>query len=358
MAGAPPVAPASRPIWARVLVGCALVGGLFILAGIGSCIFGMYWLTSAGRQVATGAVAGPKSQGVIRVGDLAADPGARALLSAFFLRMQQAGASHQPIQLPAWIRNMQAQQARQSVSQWLPREATVSLEPDHLGGTHVVVAANLRGFVRPIRLAVTQSMKGDPKARITRHGDHEILNLGGGGAICFMGGTLVVGNQAAALPAVLDRLSTSGAPPRRSGERALPGDWDVNGWLEGDPAAKLLTYLLEPPDDASWDGEIAPPVEGVRDVRFGIDLESADAARLTVEIAFASADAAAAAEPRLAEGMARLRTKTESSGLTATVTASLEGERLRYQLALTGIDTAFDQMVEAYERGQRQRADP
>lgn len=359
MAAPLPVAPAARPLWGRVLVGCALVGGLLILAGIGSCIFGMYWLTTPGRQVATGAVASDESQGVIRVGDLAADPGARALMTAWFQRMQEAGSAHQPVQLPAWIRNLQAQQARQGISQWLPREATISLEPDAERVTRVALAVNLRGFVQPIRLAFTQASKGDPKTRVRSHGDHEIVGLAGGGAICFLGGTLVVAHHPDAMPAILDRLQAAGPPKHPAAESSLPGIWDVNGRLEGDTAAGLLALLLQPSDEDDESSEAeALPIDGLRDLRFGIDIESADDARISMELAFASAEAAAAAQPRLAEGVARLRSRADAKGLTAAVTDSLDGDRMRYQIAVGGLAAAFGRFAEAHEPGRRQRTDP
>ena len=138
----------------------------------------MYWLTSAG-----GTTRRPRWRARTQPGrrPRATWPGAAsstALLTSLFRRLQdvQQRRGGQP-QLPAWIRAMQAQQARQAIGQWLPREATVSLEPDDTGERRLVFAANLRGFVRPIRMAVTQSMKGDPHATITRHGDREILNV-------------------------------------------------------------------------------------------------------------------------------------------------------------------------------------
>src|SRR5262245_9503393 len=180
--GAP--APLPRPPWMRLLIGCAIAGGLAIVAGIAALLIGMYWLTSAGKQYPTAAVASPRTQGVIQVADLTTDPGAVALLSAFFRRVQEASQSEGP-QMPAWIRNLQAQQARQGVSQGLPREATVSLEPDEEGTPRILLAANLRGFVQPIRMAVTQGAKGDKKTRISEHGGHEVLDFSGGTSVCF-----------------------------------------------------------------------------------------------------------------------------------------------------------------------------
>lgn len=352
-----PAAP-PRPAWGRVLVGCAIVGGLFILAGAAAFIYGMYWLTSAGRHYPTAAVAGPQTQGVVRVGDLAADPGARSLLAAVFKRVQDVGQRDGQPQLPAWIRNLQAQQARQGLSQWLPREATMSLEPDDEGVSRIVLAANMRGFVQPIRLAVTQAMKGDKKASVSHHGGREILNVSRDVAICFMDGTLVVSYHPSAMTPALDRLAAASAAPRRADERALPGKWDVNGWLQGEAGAALLGYLLEPDhEDAPEELDVNSFLETFRDIRFGIDVESEDDARVLAEIAFVDADAATGTQPWLASGVARLRERMESSGLSSTATDSLDGDRVRYELKLHGLEAAFGRMIERQERTRRRRPD-
>jgi hypothetical protein len=351
-----PAARPPRPIWGRVLVGCAIVGGLGILAGAAVVVFGMYWLTTPGRHYATTAVASPQSQGVIRVGDLAADPGARALLTTFFKRMQEAQQREGQPQLPAWMRNLQAQQARQGISQWLPREATVTMEPDAEAVPRIVLAANMRGFVQPIRLAITQAMKGDRKSSITRHGKHEVLNFGSDTSLCFMDGTLVVSYHPSVMTPALDRLAEAGSSPRPPDERGLPGPWDATGWLDEATGTGVLVGLLSQSDDP-FSGAGAP-LSALRDIRFGIDVESADGALVTTQIAFTDAEGAAAAQPWLAEGVARLRQRLESSGLGSTVTDSMEGDRVRYEVRLTGLEAAFVRMIERHERTRRERTDP
>ena len=349
-----PAAPAGRPVWGRVLIGCAIVGGVFLVTGAVALVLGMYWLTSAGRHYPTAAVAGPHSQGVVHVGDLAGDRGSTALLTSLFRRLQdvQQRRSGQP-QLPAWIRAMQAQQARQAIGQWLPREATVSLEPDDTGERRLVFAANLRGFVRPIRMAVTQSMKGDPHATITRHGDREILNVSRTAALCFMDGTLIVTLQPATLPQAIDRLAAAGASPPPAEGRSLPGTWDVSGWMSGPAGVAVLESLLQP---SHAEGD--PAGETFRELRFGIDIASQDEARVVAEVAFVDKDAAAAARPWLAEGVARLRERMESSGLFAQASDALAGERVRYELNLSGVDSALGRALEDLSRHERTEPAP
>jgi hypothetical protein len=345
-----PAAPPRRPIWGRVLIGCAIVGGLGILAGVAAIAFGLYWLTSAGRHYPTAAVASPRSQGIVRVGDLAGDAGTRALLTRLFTRIQEAGRGDAP-QLPAWMRNLQAYQARQGINQWLPHEATLSMEPDAEGVPRIVLAANMRGFVRPMRLAITQAMKGDRKSTITRHGAHEVLNFGSDTSLCFMDGTLVVSYHPSTMAPALDRLAAAASPsPSSPDARALPGRWDVGGWLDAETGSGLLLALLASPDNAYSSAD--PPLRGLRDVRFGIDVESENDARVTAEVAFDDAESAAGAQPWVTQGLAGLRSRMEPSGLSMTPTDTVDGERVRFELEVNGLQTAFDRLLEAQEKAR------
>ena len=349
-----PVAPVPRPPWVRLLVGCAIAGGLALLAGLAAVLFGMYWLTSPGRQYATAAVAGPQTQGVVRVGDLTADPGARALLTAFFRRIQEASQAQGP-QMPAWIRNLQAQQARQGIGQWLPREATLSLEPDAEGIGRFVLAANMRGFVQPIRMAVTQAAKGDKTTRITPHGEHEILTFGSHTSVCFMDGTLVVSFLPGAMTAALERLAST-TPTSPVPDQTLPGKWDVQGWLARESAVGALLGLASRDEE---DAELLGPApDGLRELRFGLDVETAERAKASAEVAFESAEAAARGREWLSTVMAALCGRMESSGLTTTRDESVDGGRIRYDLTLTGIDAAIEHTIAERERARRERTDP
>jgi hypothetical protein len=345
-----PAAPPRRSMWGRVLIGCAIVGGLAILAGIAAVAFGLYWLTSAGRHYPTAAVASPQSQGIVRVGDLAGDAGARALLTRLFTRMQEAGRGDAP-ELPQWLRNMQAYQARQGISQWLPREATLSMEPDAEGVPRIVLAANMRGFVRPIRLAITQAMKGDRKSTITHHGAHEVLNFGTDTSLCFMDGTLVVSYHPSTMVPALERLAAASPSPSSPDARALPGSWDLSGWLDEETGTGVLVGLFASPDNTFSSAD--PPLRGLQNVRFGIDIESENDARVTAEVAFPDAESAAGAQPWLARGLADLRTRMQPSGLSATATDAVDGDRVRFELKVSGLQAAFEQLLRAQEETRR-----
>ena len=329
------------PRWGRLFVGCAVVGGLLVLAGLVALAFGMYWLLGSGRQAPTGAIVGPRSVGVVQVADLAADPGARALLGEIMARAQNPPPGGP--QLPKWMRDMQAAQARQGVSQWLPREATVSFEPREDEAFGFSAAVNMRGMVQPLRFGMMHALSRGGGNTVSRHGRHELIAFEKSGALCFMDGTVVMAADVERLRAALDRLEPAiekGAPAPDPA-RALSGQWDVSGWFDQPLADTMLRALLAEPGEAI--GTIIgladePPAvpAGVRGLRFGIDLRSNSDAEATLDLVLASPADATAVEPGLT---AALRSRLgQEPGLTATVTPTAEGDHLRYQVALHDLD--------------------
>jgi hypothetical protein len=338
-----PAVPArpAPPRWGRLFVGCAVVGGLLVLAGLAALAVGMYWLLGSGRQAPTAAIVGPRAAGIVHVGDLASDPGARALLGEIMARAQNPppGAP----QLPKWMRDLQAAQARQGVSQWLPREATFAFEPQDDEELGFSVAVNMRGMVQPLRLTVMHALSRGGGNSVVRHGRHELVAFEKSGALCFMDGTVVFAPDVARLRSALDRLEPAietGAPAPDPA-RVLPGAWDVSGWFDEPLADTVLRALLAEPGEAiatALDLSDVPPAPpgGLRGLRFGLDLRSRSDADLTLDLAFATAAEAAGAEPALTGGLRRRL--GQEPGLTATVTPSVEGDHLRYQVALHDLD--------------------
>jgi hypothetical protein len=146
----------------------------------------------------------------------------------------------------------------------------------------------------------------------------------------------------------IDRLAAASPSPPGPDARTLPGRWDVSGWLDQETATGLLVGLLASPDNTF--SSAAPPLRGLRDVRFGIDIESEDDARVDAEVAFDDAASAAGARPWVARGLTDLRSRLEPSGLAATGTDTVEGDRVRFELKLRGLQAAFGQLLEAQEQ--------
>jgi hypothetical protein len=347
-----PPGPAA-PRWGRLFVGCAIAGGLLVLAGLLVFTFGMYWLLGSGRQAPTAAVAGPRSVGVVRVADLAADPGARALLGELMARAQNPppGAP----QLPKFLRDMQAAQARQGVGQWLPREATLSFEPQQDEAFGFSAAVNLRGMVQPLKFGMMRALSRGGGNTVSRHGRHELVAFEKSGALCFMDGTVVFAADVPRLTQALDRLEPAiekGAPALHPA-RTLPGRWDVSGWFAQPLADTALRGLLAEPGQAigtilrlSEDEPDSPP--GVRELRFGVDFRSTSDAQVVLDLAIADA---AEVEPALT-AVLRGRLALEP-GLEATVTPTVAGDRVRYEIELHDLDEVIGRRLAVSPRPRR-----
>jgi hypothetical protein len=351
------VAPAAPPAWGRFFVGCAIAGGLLILAGLAVFGLAMYWLMGSGRQAPTAAIVRPGSIGVVRVSDLASDPGARALIGEFMARAQSAPGAG--TQLPQWLRNLQAAQAQQGISQWLPREATLSVEQQADDDVGFTAAFNPRGYVRPIRLVLMHAFSTDPKNVVSRHGRYEIVGLQKSGALSFMDGTIVLAPDVPRMRATLDRLEAAaraGRAPAPDPSRTLAGTWDVSGWLDRGIAANVLAATVAKRGNAlavalELAQEEPEPPAGLRDLRFGVDFRSKSDADVALDLAFDDAEQAAAAEPFWT---AALRRRVEQEpGLTATVTPTVDGAHLRYQLALHDLDQMIARRMEERPRFER-----
>lgn len=342
MTDARPAAPTpAPPRWGRVFVGCAVVGGLGVLAVLVAFTAGIYWLLGSGRQARTAAVVSPHSQGVVYVSDLASDPGARALLGEFMARAQNAPPGGP--RLPQWMREMQAAQARQGISQWLPREATISLEPRGDEALGVAVAVNLRGMVQVVRLTMGRALARGGGRTVTKHGRYELISFEKGStALCFMDGTIVLAPDLERLRAAVDRLEPAlrTGPPPEEPARTLPGRWDVHGWLDGPHAASALAALTAERGEAIAAAlaleDVPAPPPGLQGLRFGLDLKSNSDADLALDLRFSSAGEAAAAEGPVVAGL-RSRLAQEP-GLTAALTPRVDGGHLRLDVALHDLD--------------------
>lgn len=347
-------APAAPPAWGRLFVGCAIAGGLLILAGLAAFVLGMYWLLGSGRQAPTAAIVGPQSAGVVRISDLGADPGARALLGEVMARAQSAPTGGP--QLPKWMRDLQAAQARQGITQWLPREATISFERRDDEALGLSAAVNLRGMVQPIRLGMMHALSRGGGNTVSRHGRYELVAFEKRGALCFMDGTVVWAPDAARLRTALDRLEPAierGAPAPDPA-RTLPGPWDVSGWLDRPLAATALAAAVADRGEAIatvLDLADAAEPPGLRDLRFGLDLRSNSDADLALDVGFTSAEEATAAEPSLT---AALRRRIgQEPGLTATVTPTVEGDHVRFAIALHDLDLMIARRMAARPQLER-----
>ena len=104
----------STPRWVPILVGCGIVCAVFLLAGLGLFLYGLYWFSSPGAQVPAATVVGPDSVGLIALDDAGRDPGIRALFTKAVVEMQKVQSAAQKGKVPPaveWIQRWQMAQA-------------------------------------------------------------------------------------------------------------------------------------------------------------------------------------------------------------------------------------------------------
>ena len=344
------------PVWIRILLGCAVVFGVFLLVGMGLAAYGFYWFFSPGKQMPAAAVVGPDSVGAIRVDDASRDPGMQALLGKLLAEMQQVQSRASP--LPSgleWIRAWQSAQARSGVEAWLPREAMVSLEaaPGE-EEAHLVAALNMRRLVRPIALGMRWAMEHDPQVTSTSYRGHRVLVLPKGPVFCFADGTILIAGRREAMASALDRLTGPTLNGRSLADQlqGFAGHWDVYGTLaRGREAQSLVTAVVKTAlgPEAEVDARLTP-LAAVERVTFAVDVLTEDETRYFLRAAFPSATAAAEAQRAFESLLETAGDRARSRGLELRATTGTEGPEVVVQGGLSGLSAAIERWSEALAR--------
>jgi hypothetical protein len=366
---------------------------------IGAALYGVFWVVSPGKQRPVAAAVGEGSLGVVRFSDLAGDPGVRALAADLFVEAMEAEDARRRQELPPsmrWIEGFQRAQrgqaaggAKTTLGWFLPREAVLSFEPGQEGApASPLLAANFRGFVRPVRWMIEAMAKEEPRVTRVGSGGQEMLVFPDGPAVAFVGGTLVVSSDSGALLPALDRLGRSPGrtPSPLLAELEALGSWDVAGILDDPVAAQTVLRLLvalepatpeeeaggeEAPtgeeafvvEEASGAGEAATGVEAVtgsepaprrapgwalweaRRLSFGLDVETADRVSAELLVGYEGPGLAAEAVPGLAAWLDRLREGTAQRGMELTGEVQARGAAARMVLDLAGVERAIEAMM-------------
>src|SRR6185503_4936389 len=170
--------------------------------------------------------------------------------------------------MPPWMRQMQQMGAAGSPSaglrMFLPRQATVSLEPSTEGRDEpaVVAALNPRGMTNLLHFVLARG-----NTLVGQHRGHDVLRLSDHAWGSLLGGTLLVSNEEEALHHGIDRVldgdAAAAPPPADLGQPAH--QWDLTGTVD-ESDRELATVL--------WGDEPAPP--GVRRALLGIDVATSD----------------------------------------------------------------------------------
>lgn len=325
----------------KLLIGCAVGCGVLVVAAIVAGGLGMFWVFSPGEQIATDRIVGEGVTGVVKMHELADDPGVEALVTKALREFNEINRRQQEEALPEdlrWLARLQRQPSARDLRQFIPKEATLVFEPAPVGeDAPFVVALNPRTMVRPFKALFALASRADENEEIrTEHRGHTIYRFDedDGGALAFVEGTVLFSNSRAALARAIDRvedgLAGSVDPGERLGRDIPEGTWDAVGVLGND--AGLVADLL---------GDREAVEASVEDeVRFGLDVVSADEIRLAAFVK-GSPKTRALLDARLGEW----REQAADKGLELDARVADRGGELEVELRLTGIETAIERVV-------------
>ena len=276
----------------KVLIGCGLGCAAILLGAVLAITFGTMWVFTPGRQSATEVIAGEDSLGVVRLHELADDPGTQDLFTRVLERIDEANRRQQREQLPEawrWVSDLQGRRTDPSgLNMMIPREMTIAFEKSAGGeGVDFVVAFNPRTMVRMFKAILGLVGRAEEQELRSDHAGHPVYRFDDSSHLAFVDSTVLFSDSAAALERAIDRLegakAAGGAVRRTAGQGAeVPeGDWDVEG-VVGNEAGLVDAFLAAARAETlkegnAGDGETFESLAG-EDVRmgFGFDVVSAD----------------------------------------------------------------------------------
>lgn len=340
----------------KVLIGCAIGCGILIVLGIVAGGFGAYWVFSPGKQVATAGIAGEDSVATVHMTELTDDPGAQELLTKALVTFHEMNQRRQQEDLPpalSWMSSFQQTPSAQDFKMYIPREMTLTLERSPYGeDPNFVVAANLRTMIRPFKGMMglaARAEEADEDFHSSYRG-HDVYRMDEDAYLGFVDNTLLFSDAAEALETAIDRLESgrTGGPgsfPVTVDLQAPEGDWDAAGVVhnEGGLLGELVDDLLAGDAEAGPHPTLAS-AERLQ-LRFGIDLVSADEARAQTVLECEDAQQAVELMMEMDRRYDRLVAQAAGDGLVLEVVSRVRGSEVVTDLRLTGIEAAVDELV-------------
>lgn len=262
------------PVWLKLLVGCAVLGGLVAVAMLLLVVVGYVWVVGTGEQHPSRSVAGDATVGMLHFeGDLE-DPGISGLLD--FLAEEATADRQRNAELPPsfqWMEEFQHQQQnpREFLASIVPTEATVVFDQAaDESAPSLAMAVNLRRWERMIRTGISWMAsdtggRGRPRA-YDCHG-HDCFRMGAEPDPLFFGsvdGTLLVADSAPALDRAVKEVEQAGSIPERLAQVREEPDpaWDLYGvFLGGTDVVEALREATVREEQ----GTMAPVAEGAQD---------------------------------------------------------------------------------------------
>lgn len=363
----------SSPWW-KVLAGCAIGCGVVGVAVVAFLIWGAWWVVSPGAQVSTDLVITPEAVAVVHLAGDERAHGLTRLLGAVMgehnRRQRQAAARELPDSL-RWLERLgtaQDAQTADAIGMWIPSEATLAVLPAPDGRRHLALAANFRGFVRPIRAIITSAARGEGgHGSVYTHAGHEVTRFSNGSALSFAGGTLLWADQAELVEAALDRVEAEteaagpaflpeGAYQRLTAGHVLVGAADNR---TGHLTALARDSILARAEDADEDGPEPPAeapepppnpllalVERLEATTFAVAIPSADRADVTLTGVALDTAAAEAWRAALAERLGGLRERAAAEGLEVEPVLGVAGRDVTLVLRISGLRSLIDAWAE------------
>ena len=375
----------------KLLIGCGIGCAALVLLAVLGVGFGSMWLFTPGEQVATDVIATDSSLGVVRLHELADDPGAQELLSRVLQRVDEAGRRQQREQLPEslrWISDLQTQQSNPAgVNMLIPKEMTIAYEASEDGSSiDFAVAANPRTMVRVFKTMLGLISRGESNKVRSDYRGHAGYVLEQEAHLAFVGSTVVFATSRYALERAIDRVAARQAAIDR-GEIEVPGDavstggaisasipggdWDVEGAFRND-FGLIESYLAEPSadlgagdDEAEW-AVASQPTSGAgpgdlddliadEDLRFGFGFDVVSADEVSGRLVIECGDRQTAQRwlPALERRYRELRDETAQRGHELEIEARADGDRVLTELSFRGLE---DLLAEALTAPQKSGA--
>lgn len=335
-----PIGPSSGSGCGRKVPGCVL--GCAAVIGVGLLIVAGYlwWFLGPGDQYPTEAAAGPESTGAYQLRDLGENEGARAALEEVVREVQRRSDSTPGDQLPGWLPGDSGTLAG-AISKALPREGTLAFE--RVPGRDepaAVLALNLRGFTRPLRM-----MLDNPENRPQTYRGMPVISPKGGDLnIAMVDGTLVMSDDPGALRAAIDRLlDGTGRPVESRLEILEPSSGRVPilaGGTSFEPGE--LSKMLRPEEGERGGAPSVDPerLRGVERIELVVDDLDPRAIRFRVGVKGTTPDQARQAAAAIDELL-----RDELATVTYSATARTTGDVTVIDAELTGWVQPFAEWI-------------
>lgn len=199
----------------------------------------MWWTFKPGTQYPTDVIWQEDAQVYLRMDDILADEGAKAVITKAWVTMMEEDARRKREAMPEnleWLVDLDKSQRQQpnGLGMILPSQLSLILVPagepnlDGESETDVVLAMNFRTMVRPFKAFISWAARQEEgKPKPIEHKGFEILDMDHGNYMSFADSTVIFASSLPTLKKTLDRVAT--AQPTLPAIDLPEGRWDLIG---------------------------------------------------------------------------------------------------------------------------------